>query len=66
MFHFHRLKSSGRLPHVPVFLESPTAVDASDIFCRMARGLKSCICNVSRRAVWRIEEDQRRHFARRD
>ena len=34
MFHLHRLKTSRRIPDVPVFLDSPMAVDASDIFCR--------------------------------
>lgn len=33
MFHFQRLKSQGRLPNVPIFLDSPMAEDASDIFC---------------------------------
>jgi metallo-beta-lactamase family protein len=34
MFHFHQLKSSARLANVPIFLDSPMAVDASEIFCR--------------------------------
>ena len=34
MFHLYRLKTSRRLANVPVFLDSPMAVDASDIFCR--------------------------------
>ena len=33
LFHLHRLKVSGRLNNVPVFLDSPMAVDASDVFC---------------------------------
>ena len=33
LFHLHRLKVSGRLSNVPVFLDSPMAVDASDVFC---------------------------------
>jgi metallo-beta-lactamase family protein len=33
LFHLHRLKVSGRLRNVPVFLDSPMAVDASDVFC---------------------------------
>jgi metallo-beta-lactamase family protein len=33
MFHLQRLKSQGRLTNVPVFLDSPMAVDASEIFC---------------------------------
>ncbi len=34
LFHFERLKAAGRLANVPVFLDSPMAVDASEIFCR--------------------------------
>jgi metallo-beta-lactamase family protein len=34
LFHFEQLKSAGRLPNVPIFLDSPMAVDASDIFCK--------------------------------
>ncbi len=33
LFHLHRLKVSGRLRNVPVFLDSPMAVDASEVFC---------------------------------
>jgi metallo-beta-lactamase family protein len=34
LFHLWRLKSKGRLSNVPIFLDSPMAVDASEIFCR--------------------------------
>lgn len=35
LYHLDRLKRSGRLPKlVPVYLDSPMALDASDIFCR--------------------------------
>ncbi len=34
LFHFERLKSSGRLPNVPIFLDSPMAIDASELLCR--------------------------------
>jgi len=37
MFHLHQLKSSGRLANVPIFLDSPMAVDASDVFCANIR-----------------------------
>jgi metallo-beta-lactamase family protein len=33
LFHLHRLKSQGRLPGLPIYLDSPMAVDASDILC---------------------------------
>ena len=34
LFHLYRLKTSGRLPNVPIFLDSPMAIDASDLLCR--------------------------------
>ena len=34
LFYLHRLRSMGRLANVPVYLDSPMAVDASEIFCR--------------------------------
>lgn len=34
LFYLRRLRDSGRLRNVPVFLDSPMAVDASEIFCR--------------------------------
>lgn len=34
MFYFQRLKASGQLNNVPIFLDSPMALDASEIFCR--------------------------------
>lgn len=34
LYHLHRLKQSGRIGDVPVFLDSPMAIDASEIFCR--------------------------------
>lgn len=34
LFHLQQLKAQGRLANVPIFLDSPMAIDASDIFCR--------------------------------
>ena len=34
MFHIQRLKAAGQFRNVPVFLDSPMAVDASEVFCR--------------------------------
>jgi metallo-beta-lactamase family protein len=34
LFHLHRLRSSGAIPELPVFLNSPMAVDASEIYAR--------------------------------
>lgn len=33
LYHLHRLRVQGRLPPVPIYLDSPMAVDASDILC---------------------------------
>ena len=34
LVHIRRLKMAGQLGNVPVFLDSPMAVDASEVFCR--------------------------------
>jgi metallo-beta-lactamase family protein len=33
LFYFEKLRSAGRLPNLPVFLDSPMAEDASELFC---------------------------------
>ncbi len=40
LFHLHQLKSRGRLTNVPMFLDSPMAIDASEIFCRRTQDQK--------------------------
>jgi metallo-beta-lactamase family protein len=40
MFHLQRLNATGRLPAIPVFLDSPMAVDASDLFCAAGKDHK--------------------------
>jgi metallo-beta-lactamase family protein len=34
LYHLQRLKANRRIPDVPVYLDSPMAIDASGIFCR--------------------------------
>jgi metallo-beta-lactamase family protein len=34
LYHLDRLTRAGRLTNVPVFLDSPMAIDASEVFCR--------------------------------
>jgi metallo-beta-lactamase family protein len=34
LYHLHRLKAARRIPDLPVFLDSPMAINASEIFCR--------------------------------
>ena len=38
LYHLSRLRESGRIPFVPVYLDSPMAIDASDLFCRQDGG----------------------------
>ena len=33
LYHLHNLKKSHRIPDLPIFLDSPMAVDASDLYC---------------------------------
>ena len=40
LYYLHRLKIAGRIANVPIYLDSPMAEDASDIFCRDFRDLK--------------------------
>ena len=40
LFHLQKLKSRGRLSNVPVYLDSPMAIDASEIFCRSVKDHK--------------------------
>jgi metallo-beta-lactamase family protein len=40
LYHLYRLKVAGRIPNVPVFLDSPMAEDASDILCRDFQDVK--------------------------
>jgi len=34
LYHLSKLKSEKRIPNIPVFLDSPMAINASEIFCR--------------------------------
>lgn len=34
LYHLAQLKKSGKLPHVPIFLDSPMAISVTDLFCR--------------------------------
>ncbi|MDF2763204.1 MAG: RNA-metabolising metallo-beta-lactamase [Rhodospirillales bacterium] len=41
IYHLHRLKRERAIPDLPVFLDSPMAVDASEIFCKYHDGLSA-------------------------
>lgn len=63
LFHLYRLKTSGRLPNVPIFLDSPMAIDASEILCRHIEDqrLSDSECRVScsvARYVREVEESK--------
>lgn len=38
LYHLSRLNRSGRIPPVPIYLDSPMAIDASELFCRQDGG----------------------------
>lgn len=40
LYHLHRLKAARRIPDLPVFLDSPMSIDASELFCRHHRDHK--------------------------
>ena len=51
IYHLARLKAAGRLPEIlPVFLDSPMAIDASEIFRRHADDQK--LSPASTQAIW--------------
>lgn len=37
LYHLRRLKDAGRIPDLPVFLDSPMSIDASELFCHHHR-----------------------------
>lgn len=54
LYHLYRLKQARRIPDIPVFLDSPMAIDASAIFCdhvgehRLSAGTCRAICAKAR------------------
>ncbi|HPF22417.1 MAG TPA: MBL fold metallo-hydrolase [Hyphomonas sp.] len=40
LYHLSRLRAAGRIPALPVYLDSPMAIDASELFVRFARDHK--------------------------
>ena len=47
MYHLHRLKQARRIPGVPIFLDSPMAIDASDLFCKYEQKLSEQECRAT-------------------
>jgi metallo-beta-lactamase family protein len=64
MYHLHRLKAAHRLPELPIFLDSPMAVDASEVYCNNTSSLKPSAaewrkaCSVAR-YVQDVEESKK-------
>jgi len=54
LYHLDQLKQAGQIPDVPVFLDSPMAIDASELFCRhlddhrLSAGACRKACNVAK------------------
>jgi len=54
LFHLDRLRRRGDIPPIPIYLDSPMAIDASDILCRhagehrLAEGECRRMCDVAR------------------
>lgn len=54
LYHLHQLRLTGRIPNMPIFLDSPMAIDAGEIFCRHANDHRldasACreVCRVAR------------------
>lgn len=53
LFHLYQLKQANRIPDIPIYLDSPMAIDASDIFCRftdnhrLSREEARAVCSVA-------------------
>lgn len=54
LYHLHRLKAARRIPNMPIFLDSPMAIDAGDVFRQHRRDHRlsemecSQVCGVAR------------------
>lgn len=54
LFHIQRLKAAKRIPDLPVFLDSPMAINASEVFCdhlgdhRLTAAECKAACNVAK------------------
>lgn len=38
LFHLHRLRKAGRIPEIPIYLDSPMAINATNLFCGQGSG----------------------------
>jgi metallo-beta-lactamase family protein len=63
MYHLHRLKQARRIPEIPIFLDSPMAEEASDLFVKhadeekLSAGEARAVCAVAR-FVTSVEESK--------
>lgn len=64
LYHLYRLKQDKRIPEVPVFLDSPMAVNAADLMCkylkwhRLSEKLCGEVCGIAR-YINEVEESKR-------
>lgn len=63
LYHLHRLRDSRRIPNVPIFLDSPMAVNASEIFCNHVEehrlSVQDCRATCSAATYVRDAEDSK-------
>ncbi len=54
LYHLYRLKQEKRIPEVPIFLDSPMAINAADLMCkyqkwhRLSESLCRDVCSIAR------------------
>jgi metallo-beta-lactamase family protein len=63
MYHLHRLKQARRIPDIPIFLDSPMAIEASELFVshadeeRLSKSEARAVCSIARFVV-SVEESK--------
>ena len=54
LYHLQRLRAANRIPPIPIYLDSPMAIDAGEIFCRhpgdhrLSEGQCRTMCGIAR------------------
>lgn len=59
LYHLHRLKEANRIPDLPIFLDSPMAINASEIFCKHAKDNR--LSEAECRATFNVAKYIRHH-----
>lgn len=64
LYHLSRLQENGRIPGVPVYLDSPMAIEATELFCREDKSTRLSaeetrrLCAVARQVASSEESDR--------